>query len=65
MPGISPRLFSAVGTERTPSPICVFIIRIAVPIQPTCLWEDEVSFWVNERVIVEEGARLARVTGLE
>jgi hypothetical protein len=36
MPGIIPSVSKTRGIESTPSPICVFIIRIAVPIQPTC-----------------------------
>ena len=35
MPGIIPRVSKTSGIESTPSPICVFIMRIDVPIQPT------------------------------
>jgi len=35
MPGIIPSVSKTSGIESTPSPICVFIMRIDVPIQPT------------------------------
>jgi hypothetical protein len=35
MPGIIPKVSKTNGIESTPSPICVFIMRIDVPIQPT------------------------------
>jgi hypothetical protein len=35
MPGIIPSVSKTNGIESTPSPICVFIMRIDVPIQPT------------------------------
>lgn len=34
-PGTNPSVSKATGIERTPSPICVFIIRAAVPSHPT------------------------------
>ena len=35
MPGIIPKVSKTNGIESTPSPICVFIMRIDVPIHPT------------------------------
>jgi hypothetical protein len=35
IPGIIPSVSKTSGIESTPSPICVFIMRIDVPIQPT------------------------------
>jgi hypothetical protein len=36
IPGTNPRVLKEAGIERTPMPICVLIIRNAVPIHPTC-----------------------------
>lgn len=38
MPGIIPKVSKTNGIESTPSPICVFIMRIDVPIHPTYVW---------------------------
>ena len=35
-PGISPNASKADGIDRTPRPICVFIMRATVPSQPSC-----------------------------
>ena len=36
IPGTNPRVLKAAGMERTPMPICVLIIKNAVPTHPTC-----------------------------
>lgn len=43
MPGAIPRWWKTTGIESTPRPICVFIMRIAVPNQPSYAHTSETS----------------------
>jgi hypothetical protein len=48
IPGTNPRVLKAAGMERTPMPICVLIIRNAVPIHPTCAALVDYSIYCND-----------------